>query len=149
MPFPGPMQRTLATCRSIIWLASWLAPAADRSRFRAGWTKQVWHWCLFLAESGSLNRKNKLELAKFCWSAFPAAFWLRYDREEFFRRWDRLRRSPSFCLGAIALAVVLVVLLGGIIPAARSFISSPIPDPDRVQVISLNGKFRRVRSETL
>jgi len=113
------------------------------------WAKQAWHWVLFLAETGALNRNNKLELARFCWSAFPAAFWLRYDRETFFRRRDRLLRSPSFCLGAIGLALVVIILFGGIIPAARSFISSPIPEPERVQVISLNGNFRRVRTETL
>ena len=43
----------------------------------------------------------------------------------------------------------LVILAGGIIPAARSLLSSPISEPDRVCVISLNGKFRRLRSETL
>ncbi len=149
MSLPGPVQRTIALCRSIIWLASLLAPAVVRREWRAQWTRQVWHWCLFLAESGLLNRANKLELAKFCWSAFPAAFWLRYDREEFFRRKDRALRSPSWCLGAIAAAVVFVMLAGGIIPAVRSFVSSPVPDPERVGVISLNGKFRRVRSETL
>ncbi len=149
MPVPGPVRGTFAICRSILWMASWLAPAADRTRWRAAWSKQAWHWCLFLAETGALNRKNKLELAKFCWSAFPAAFWLRFDREESFRRAERLRGSPSFCLSAIALSVLTLVIFGGIIPTVRSFVSSPIPDPGRVQVISLNGKFRRVRSETL
>jgi len=133
----------------MIWLASWLAPAAQRAQWRANWTRQIWHWCLFLAETGRFNRSSRLELARFCWSAFPAALWLRYEREEFLRRTDRLRRSPSFCLGTIALAVLIIVLTGGIVPAARSFISSPIPDPNRLSVISLNGKFRRVRSETL
>lgn len=104
---------------------------------------------MFLAETGSLNRRNKLELARFCWQTFPAAFWLRFDREPFLRGKDRLFGSPSFCLGVIAMAALLVVLMGGVIPAVRSIISSPIPDPDRVVVISLNGKFRRVRSETL
>jgi len=149
MRFPTPAQRTFAICRALIWLATWLAPAADRELWRSTRTRQVWHWCLFLAESGGFNRKNKLEVARFCWSAFPAAFWLRFNRDEFLRRKDRLLRSPSFCVGAIALAVLVVVLAGGIVPAVRAFVSSPIPDPDRVDVISLNGKFRRVRSETL
>jgi hypothetical protein len=149
MPVPGPAQRTFVVCRSIIWMASWLAPASARSRWRSAWTKQAWHWCLFLAETGALNSRNKRELAKFCWSGFPAAFWLRFDREEFLHRAGRLLGSPLFCLSAIAFAVVVLVLAGGISPALRSYISSPIPDPDRVQVISLEGKFRRVRSETL
>lgn len=149
MPFPGPAQRTFASCQSLIWLASWILPARQRLGWRERWTTQAWHWCQFLAENGQLNRDKKIELARFCWSAFPAAFWLRFDRQEFRRRTDRLRRSPSACLLAIGLAVVVVVLFSGIVPALKALISSPIPDPNHVYVISLNGKFRRVRSETL
>jgi hypothetical protein len=149
MRFPGPVQRTFASCRSLIWLASWIVPQRQRAGWREGWTKQVWHWCQFLAETGQLNRDKKLELARFCWTAFPAAFWLRFDQAEFYRRNERLGRSPSTCLLAIAMAVVILVLFSGILPAMRSLVSSPIPDPDHVCVISLNGKFRRVRSETL
>ncbi|MGA2905306.1 MAG: ABC transporter permease [Candidatus Korobacteraceae bacterium] len=149
MRFPGPLQRTFFMCRSMLWLAGWMVPAEVRVDWRHSWTSQVWHWCHFLAESGQLNRDRKLELARFCWSAFPAAFWLRFDRDDFFRRADRLRRSPAACLGGIALLLAVAILAGGIVPAVRSFLTSPIPDPDRVCVISLNGKFRRVRSETL
>lgn len=149
MKFPSPAARTFAICRAILWLAGWLAPATQREQWRAARTKQVWHWCAFLAENGTLNRKNKAELARFCWSAFPAAFWLRFDRELFFRRADRLRRSPAFCLASIAAAVMVLILVGGVYHRMRSVLSSPISEADQVQVISLNGKFRRVRSETL
>jgi len=149
MRFLGPLQRTLFTCRSMLRLASWIVPEGQRAGWRESRTNQVWHWCHFLAESGQLNRDKKLELARFCWSAFPAAFWLRFNRDQFFRRADRLRRSPAACLGGIALLLAVVILVGGIMPAVRSFLSSPISEPDRVCVISLNGKFRRVRSETL
>ena len=148
MPLPGPLP-TFRKCRSLIWLASWLVPVEQRVEWRNTWTQQVWHWCHFLAESGRLNLDTKLELARFCWSAFPSALWCRFNREEFQRGVGRLQRSPLVCLGAIALTLVLIILAGGIIPAARSFASSPIPHPDRVCVISLNGKFRRLRSETL
>jgi hypothetical protein len=133
----------------MLWLASWIVPDGQRVGWRESWTNQVWHWCNFLAESGQLNRDKELELARFCWSAFPAAFWLRFDRDQFLRRANRLRRSPAACLGGIALLLAVVILAGGIIPAVRSFLSSPISEPDHVCVISLNGKFRRVRSETL
>jgi hypothetical protein len=149
MPFSGPVQRTFWSCQCIIWLASWFVPVARRNQWRRTWTQQVWHWCHFLAESDQLNRARKLELARFCWSAFPAAFWQRVDHEEFFRHIGRLRRAPIACLGLIALLIAVLILAGGIVPAARSFISSPIPHPDPVYVISLNGKFRRLRSETL
>ena len=149
MRIPNPTQRMFFACRTLIWLASWLAPSRQRLRWRQGCTKQVWHWCQFLAESRQLTRDKKLELARFCWSAFPAALWLRFDRDEFLRRRDRLRRSPTGCLGAIGLALLFMALFSGMIPAMLSFFSSPVLQPDRVCVISLNGKFRRVRSETL
>lgn len=149
MRFPGSVQRTFFSCHAILWLASWLVPARQRPDWLRLWTAQAWHWCHFLEESGQFTRDKKLELARFCWSAFPDAFWRRYPREAFLERAGRLRRSPSFCLGAIALTLLLVTLVGGVIPAAQSFLSSPIPNRDRLCVISLNGKFRRVRSETL
>jgi hypothetical protein len=138
-----------ASCRSVIWLASWIVPAPRRVDWRANWTRQAWHWCHFLAETDQLTRDRKLELAHFCWSAFPSAFWLRFDQQEFRSRNDRLRRSPAGLLLAIALATVLLTLTSGIIPAVQSLVSSALPDPDHVCVISLNGKFRRVPSETL
>jgi hypothetical protein len=130
-------------------LASWIAPSPLRPEWRRQWTSQVWHWCQFLAEKDQLTREKKLELAHFCWSAFPAALWLRVEQEEFYRRRDHLLRSPSSCLAVISFAAAILILTSGIVPAIRSMISSPIPDPDHVYVISLNGKFRRVRSETL
>lgn len=149
MHFPGPLQRTLLSCRSILWLASWIVPSRQREEWRRTWNGQVWHWCHFLAESDQLALDKKLELARFCWSAFPDALWRRFDHERFIRNLGRLRRSPGACLGTIALLLFVLILAGGIIPALRAFVSSPIPDPDRVWVISLNGKFRRVGSETL
>src|ERR1700749_3272714 len=119
MRFPDPGQRMFLCCRAILWLASRLAPARQRAGWLRSWSSQVWHWCRFLEESGQLTRDKKLELARFCWSAFPDAFWRRYDRETFLERTARLRRSPSFCFGAIALALVVVTLAGGVIPAAR------------------------------
>jgi hypothetical protein len=149
MRFPGPLQRTLFACRSVLWLASCIVPRGQRVRWRESWTSQVWHWCLFLAESGQLNRDKKLELARFCWSAFPAAFWVRFDRDQFFQRADSVERSPATCLGGIGLFLAVVILAGGIIPALWSFLSSPLSNPERFCVIGLNGKFRRVPSETL
>ncbi len=145
----GPGQRTFARCRLVIWLASWIVPRQQRTTWRENCTRQVWHWCLFLAENDQLNRDQKLELARFCWSAFPSAFWVRFDQQEFRQKSAHLRRSPSIFLISISLAILILVLSGGIIPAMRSLVSSPIPDPDHVCVISLNGKFRRVHSETL
>ncbi len=149
MRAPQPAQRMFLVARSIIWLASWIVPARQRSIWRLNSNRQVWHWCQFLAETNQLTREHKLELARFCWSAFPAAFWVRFEQQEFRRRRDHLLRSPSLPLVALSAGVVLLILISGIVPQLRALISSPIPDPDHVCVISLNGKFRRVRSETL
>jgi len=149
MAFSEPARGTFASCRVLIWLASWIVPSRQRLHWRESRTKQVWHWCLFLAESRQLNRDKKLELARFCWNSFADAFWLRFDRDAFRSRQDRLRRSPRFFLSVTALTLISLVMISGIVPVFQSFLSSAIPEPDRVAVISLNGKFRRVRSETL
>lgn len=149
MPFPDTLRRTLWGCRAILWLSSWLAPGELRDEWRSQRGRQVWHWVNFLAEHGQLNRENRLALARHCWGAFADAFWLRYDREQFIRKIRRLRRSPSTCLAGAGFLVLIVVLAGGFIPAARSRLSSATSQPERVCVVSLNGKFRRFRSETL
>ncbi len=110
---------------------------------------QIWHWCHFLAESDQFTREKKLELARYCWSAFPDAFWHALITMPFVERIQRWRSSPRACLGAIAAVLVLVTLVSGIIPAARSYVSSAIPQPDRVCLINLNGKYWHIRSETL
>jgi hypothetical protein len=149
MQFPNPLRRTLWSCQAILWLASWLVPRGQRKQWRRQRILQVWHWANFLAESRQFNREKKLELARHCWGAFPDALWVRFDRYESLRRMDRLRRAPSTCLILAVMLVLIVVLAGGFIPAARSRLSSAISRPERVCVVSLNGKFRRFRSETL
>lgn len=149
MQFPDSLRQTLWSCRAILWLASWLVPRRLRTDWRQRRMREVWHWASFLAETRQLNRENKLELAQHCWGTFRDALWVRFDREYFLHRMDRLRCAPSACLGLAALPVLMIVLAGGFIPAARSRLSSAISRPDRVCVVSLNGKFRRLRSETL
>jgi MacB-like periplasmic core domain len=149
MPFPDPLRRTLWGCQSIVWLASWLVPRQRRTEWRQQQMRAVWHWANFLAESGQLDLEHKLELARYCWGGFASAFWIRYEREPFLRRMERWWRAPSTCLVLAALLVLVVVLAGGFIPASRSRFSSAISRPDRVCVITLNGKFKRFRSETL
>jgi hypothetical protein len=149
MPFPGPLRRTLLSCQAILWLASWIVPRPQRPEWLHRQTRQLWHWTHFLAETGQLNRQNKLELARHCWRLFADAFWIRYERGPFLRRMDRQCRAPSTCLALAAALVLIIGLAGGFLPAARSRLSSAISRPDRVCVITLNGKFRRFRSETL
>jgi MacB-like periplasmic core domain len=133
----------------LVWLASWLVPRRQRREWRAVKTGQVWHWSHFLAESGQLNREKKLELARHCWDLFFVALWTRYEREGFLRRMDRVRRAPATCLAAIVLLLTTIIWAGGFIPLARSLFSSAVSNPDRDCIISLDGKFRRFRLETL
>ena len=149
MQLPDPLRRTIWGCRALVWLASWLVPHGIRREWRAARTAQLWHWCHFLAESGQLSREKKLELARYCWGLFFEAFWARYEREGFLRRIDQVRRAPATCLTAIVLLVVVIIWGGGFVPFARSLFSSAVSDPERVCIVSLDGKFRRFRSETL
>jgi MacB-like periplasmic core domain len=146
---PDPLRRTIWACSALVWLASWMVPPGRRREWRAQKTNQLWHWCHFLAESGQLGRQQKLELARHCWGLFFEAFWIRHERESFLRRVDQVRRAPSTCLTVIALLLILIVWGSGFIPFARSLFSSAVAEPDRVCVVRLNGKFRRLRSETL
>jgi hypothetical protein len=149
MQLPGSLRRTIWGCQALVWLASWIVPGAQRREWRAARSAQVWHWCHFLAEAGKLDREKRLELARYCWGLFIEAFWSRYEREGFLRRADLVRRAPATCLTALALLLVAMVWGGGFIPFARSLFSSAVPNPERVCIVSLNGKFRRFRSETL
>ncbi len=133
----------------MVWLASGLVPRRQRREWRTNRADQLWHWCHFLAESRQLTHSKKLELARHVWGLFFEAFWQRYDRETFLRRTDRLRRSPATCLGAIAVPLLVISWATGFVPLARSLFSSSIANPDRVCIVSLDGKFRRFRSETL
>jgi len=149
MQLPDPLRRTIWGCRALVWLASWLVPRGQRREWRALKSDQLWHWCHFLAESGQLSREKKLELATYCWGLVFEAFWARYEREGFLRRVDQVRRAPATCLTVIVLLLVAIIWGGGFIPFARSLFSFAVSDPERVCIVSLNGKFRRFRSETL
>lgn len=132
-----------------MWLAGWLVPRKHRLAWRADKNGQVWHWSHFLAESGQLSRQKKLELARYCWHLFSEAFWSRYEREGFLRRADEVRRAPATCLAVLVLLLVVIVWGSEFVPFARSLFSSAVSHPERVCIVSLDGKFRRVRSETL
>src|SRR5215469_8074267 len=154
MRFQDHLRATLWRCRAIVWIASWLVPRAKRDPWRSEQDRKFFHWCHFLAESGQLNAQNRLAIARACWATFPAAFWLRFDRDHFRASWRRFRGSPTIFLSALAIIVLALVVSTGIIKAARALFSSPVPQPARTVLIDLdgkgiNGKFSRTRSDTL
>ena len=137
-----------------MWLAGWIVPRNKRSEWRGNRSRQVWHWVHFLAESGQLTRDNKIALARYCWGSFPEAWWQRVDREDFLRRISRMRGAPATCLVALVGALLLALVASGSVFSLRSFFSTPIVHPDQLCIVSMdgkgmNGRFRRVRSETL
>ena len=120
MWFRDRLRATLWRCRLIVWTASWLVPRTGRATWRTEQDSRFFHWCHFLAESGQLTPHNRLAIARACWATFPDAFWKRFDRERFRARWHRFRGSPVTFLGALTLAVLVLVLSTGIINAVRA-----------------------------
>jgi len=152
--FPDRLRMTLWQCQSIVWIASWLVPRSQRAQWRSEQDRKFWHWCLYLSESGLFNAQNRLIVARHCWATFPQAFWSRFDRERFTSRSRTYLASPVTFLAVLTLALSVLVLASGFIPAARLAFSSPVPHPSRVVLVTvdgsgINGKFSRTRSETL
>lgn len=154
MWFPDRLRTTLWRCRAIVWTASWLVPRHQRAHWRSEQDQKFWHWCHFLSESGQLTARNRLIIARHCWATFPNAFWTRFERDRFNAQARRFFASPGTLLAAFALAIAVLVLGGGVVPATRAAFSSPVPHPAQVVLITLdgqgiNGKFSRTRSDTL
>jgi len=139
---------SLLSCQLLIWLAAWIVPRGLRPHWKEMWLSKSWHWASFLADTGRLNRANQLILLKHCCGAFEEAFWLRFEREAFLHRANRRLRSPRMCLGVCFAILLACLLMGGVENPVRIF-SSPVAQPDRLAVIGFQGKYVRMRSETL
>jgi MacB-like periplasmic core domain len=154
MWFSDRLRATVWRCRVFVRAAAWLVPRPQREAWRSGQQRRFWHWCHFLSESGQFTAQNRLLVAGACWHLFPEAFWLRYDRDRFRGGVRGVAGSPAFLLAALSIAVTLILLGSGIIPATRLAFSQPVAHADRVVVITLdgsgiNGKYSRTRSDTL
>lgn len=154
MRLPDAVRRTLWSCQSLVWLASWLVPSQHRKAWRTERSNAVWHWVLFLAESGDFNDENKAIVAKHCWGLFADAWWQRFEREAFLHRMNSVRVAPGTCLAVLGSWLLVGVLIGGSIASLRSLFSTPIAHPEEVYAVTvdghgLNGRFQRVTSERL
>jgi hypothetical protein len=148
MPSLNALRVSLLSCQILIWLAAWIVPRGLRRHWKEMWLNKSWHWANFLAETGRLNRANQLTLLRHCCGAFEEAFWLRFEREAFLSRADRHLRSPATCLVACFVVLLASALLAGIRNPVRLF-SSPVAQPHRLAVVGFQGKYVRLRSETL
>jgi len=154
MRFPDRLSATLWSCHAMVWMASWLASAAERPTWRSTQQRRFWNWCQFLAESGQFDPQNRLVIARSCWQLFPEAFWTRFDRDRFYSGSRLLIGSPATLLVTLMLAIAALVLGCRVVAVARIFVSSSVAHPDKVVVVTLdgrgiNGNFARTRSETL
>jgi hypothetical protein len=154
MRLPNRLQTTLWLCRALVWSAAWLAPRRKRSAWRSDRNRELFHWCLFLSESGQLTPENRFQIARRCWGLFPEAFWLRFPRERLFGASNRLLGSPWTLLLTLAAAVAALIATSGVVPAFRTAIAPPVPHAEQTVIISLagsgiNGKYSRTRSDTL
>ncbi|MBZ5524001.1 MAG: ABC transporter permease [Acidobacteriia bacterium] len=133
--------------RGLIWqsalvlrAASLLVPRAQRAEWYREWHAELWHRIHFLHESGRLTPATQMELARDCWGSFADAAWLRFDREKVLHAAREAPRTARFCLVALALALVVVLLGSGFAPTIRTaFASMPYSQPDRLAELSFFG----------
>jgi len=127
---PNPQIRLLVwQCKFLLRSASLLVPKAQRAAWYQEWYGEIWHWLHFLAESGRLNSHTTMELTRHCWGAFPDAAFHRFDHKKVTRVLDEEPRSARFCLSAILIAVLGLILVTGFAPTIRAGFK-PLPLPE-------------------
>ncbi|HEY6352287.1 MAG TPA: ABC transporter permease [Candidatus Angelobacter sp.] len=150
MEAAGPIRGLIRLSSGVLWMASLLAPKAQRRAWLEKKRKEMWHWVHFLHESGRLNSTRKRELAKHLWNAFGEALWLRFNRDKTLRLAQDVPRTPRFCLLGLAFLLMVVVLISGFVPTIReAFSRLPYKAPDRLVQLSLSGQYIRYPSDTL
>jgi hypothetical protein len=150
METPRPIRYLLWQSTVLLRIASLLVPKAQRHEWYEERHAEVWHWIHFLHESGRLNSASKLELAKRMWGAFPDAAWRRWNRERTLQLAHELPRTPRFCLYAISVFLLAIVLGTGFAPTIRSeFSRLPFREADRLAELSFHGSFIHFHSDNL
>jgi len=133
--------------RGLIWqsnlilrAASLLVPGAQRAEWYREWHAEIWHRIHFLHESGRLTSATQMELARDCWGSFADAAWLRFDRQKVLHAAREAPRTARFCLVALALMLMIVLVGSGFAPTIRTaFASMPYSQPSRLADLSFTG----------
>ena len=148
---PHPQIRGLMwQCKAVLRTASLLVPKSARAAWYQEWYGEIWHWMHFLAESGRLTRQSSMELMRHCWGAFPDAAWHRFDQKKTVKTFEEAPRSARFCLGAIGVAFVFLVLVTGFAPTIRSaFRPLPFHQPGRLAYLSFQSGFTQYDEDYL
>ncbi len=110
---------SLLVCGAMIELASRLVPSLQRPDWKREWQAEIWHRWQFLWHTGSWNRREALLLLRRCAGAFPDALWHLTGQDEVQARFREWVRSPWTCLGSLAVALILLAIVTGGLPAAR------------------------------
>jgi len=147
---PSPIRALLWQSSLLLRMASFLVPKAQREEWYKEWHAEVWHWIHFLHESGRLGAASKLELAKHLWGAFSDAAWRRWNREKFERALREKPRTARFCVSAICVVVLAILVASGFAPAIRSSLSPlPFSEPDKLAQLSFHANYVHYPADTL
>src|SRR6185437_14242896 len=94
--------------------------------------------------------QSSMELMRHCWGAFPDAAWHRFDQKKTVKTFEEAPRSARFCLGAIGVAFVFLVLVTGFAPTIRSaFRPLPFHQPGRLAYLSFQSGFTQYDEDYL
>lgn len=145
-----PVRGLIRQSRWLLRTVSLLVPKNQRKAWYEQKYAHVWHWVHFLNESGQLNSRTRLEVAKHLWEAFPDALWHRFDRTKVLKWMQESPRTPRFCLGTLVALLLFVVVATGFAPTIRHSLSRlPYRDPDHLAHLSLNNSFIRIHSDSI
>ncbi|HEY6248762.1 MAG TPA: ABC transporter permease [Candidatus Angelobacter sp.] len=145
-----PIRGLIRLSSVVLWMASLLAPKAQRQAWLEKQRKEVWHWLHFLLESGQLNAARKRQIASHLWRAFSDALWSRFNRDKAIRLAREVPRAPRFCLISLGLLLIVVVVASGFAPTVRGALWwLPYKNPDRLVQLSFSGPYVHYPSDTL
>jgi hypothetical protein len=107
--------------RWLLRVASWVVPRVSRAGWLERWDSELWYRELEARRAGRSDRAIRVRVANSAAAAFPDALWQRFDRE----RLTSGLRSPQFCLGVLALLLVLITITTGGLERTRRIIAGP------------------------
>jgi hypothetical protein len=123
-------------CEWTVRALSVVVPRTTREAWLRKWDADLWFHGLEARRKGRSESRVRWILRRRCFSMPADALWQRYDREKAVHRTMNMVRSPWFCLGVLALAVVSILLVSeGAAATRRSFFGPAFADNERIAVI--------------
>ena len=128
-------------CRTALWIAKRIVPAARREDWSREWQSELWHW---MADRAAFvgDSSTRSALLRHAGGAIQDALYLRLDNAAFRERWETSRASPAFCLtGCLLLIALLAWTSRGFETSRRLLAGLPFRDPARLVLLSQTGPF--------